>query len=1100
MIRINRVPPAILSNNCSVVRRVALLCLLLAIPPLAYPGDGSIDPANGNMEFQINFRYPPTDPQIANAKLALNLMSQMICDATDGQVKVSEIRLTGGAAEEDRAAFWFFSTGFRSGGSIALNGSSLITLGSHLNLSGGAQFRADVLAHEMGHHAFGLGEQYDEQRRFGGACGIGRGFEAGTIDEQNHSLMQQTGIPRCVGGTDDGSSCRWDAECDSNSCQPSLMSEFSVATNHDLVRGDNVVCPGGPITSIELNGGLNENAAIDAFDPTDFGTAQATSSVNRSVEAIDSIGGLPAAQLQFYATHTGAQTWQISAAIDDGAVGGTAGDLNLLEQWTLTFNTDGSLNSISENPLGLSVAGLTTGAADLAISLDFGTPDPGDTAGQGEDGITAVAGGPTFLSEIHDGFPVCGAADCAQRWNSVTNRWETAHQSIWHAFDSDWQTIADNYPFITTPGAALPTANPSASCLLAPTYVDDVVGVDQVLLIMDRSYSMVMSSRDGEAEVCDNGVDDDGDGATDEAQCAESRMNFVKGAARAFVDLQVAAGIDAGLLRFNHDNDVVRPIALLDSTNVDDFKIDIDNLTPGGNTGIGDALEASKTEFARVSTAGRSQTAFLLTDGFNTSGPDPEPKVQDLKDANIRVFTIPAGSAADVEGLGEIAARTGGQMIAANPVDELPAVYAELAAQYGGAGMILPRTHFELERKPNESGTPVPDSDRLERGFVLPVENGADALVAFISGRNSQMATWRLGLQLQGPDGSTYNMSSPEFTADPYYVYFRIPNPAPGDWKLRAMAGAPGLQESIALAFVENAEPRLLADVRSRIVPPSQPVRISANPIYAVEIEENLSIDGFVRRPDGSEAPISLAQGPYGAWSIDFSDYAGRGVYEAVLNLDVSSGALPFRGESIFDGPERYPIDVEPFFRSRAVSFFVADSKFPECRDDDCDDDGIPNDRECGEDTDKDGVPNMWDTDSDNDEIPDIIEGLKDRDGNNIPDACDPQRPPDAPDPLEPSIEIVIKEEEKALRLICGNEIKAAEALLERSIYRLKKLMPEKDLRKDRRYSDDLTEIIQLKIRLLKLIRSGRASCEDAKELLGPALKMERGLAEKYRE
>lgn len=1076
-----------------------LMLVLLQIPTSATAGDGSIDPANGSMEFEVNFRYPPTTQQIEESKLALTQMSQMICDATDGQVQVTDIRLTGGQVEEDAAAFWYHASAFRSGGFINNDGSSLSTLGDHLDIAGGAQFRGDILAHEMGHHAFGLGEQYEEQRRWSG-CGIGQGFEYDAIDEQRHSLMQQSGAAQCVGGVPaggllgDGERCRWDAECASNSCQPWLMSEFSVATNHDLVAGDTDFPTPTASTTIEFFGVLTEEDGIDVFDPTDWGTAQASSSEQFDVEVLDDTGAVPGVEVNFFATRTAANQWMISAAIDDGLVGGTDGDLNLLEQWNIDFSADSSLNTVSEMPATLSIAGLTSGAADIDLTLEFGTPGGTDYQQDIVNWAGIVGGLSSILWGTANGAPFCDMDYVKGGWLAATSRWETSEQSHRHNGLSDWETLVQNYPFLVAP-AGLPVEASPAVCLAAPNYVEDVTGSDQVLLIVDRSGSMDRSSHSSIDEVCDNGADDDGDGTTDESQCAESRLKYVQSAARAFVDLQVDSGIDLGILEFNENNNPVRPIAALNSANAEDVKLDINGLLAGGWTAIGDALEASKAEFAAAATAGRSQTAFLLTDGYNNRGADPETKVQDLKDANIRVFTIPAGSAADVAGLSEIAANTGGYMVAANPIDELPAVYAELAGQYMGAGLVLQRTPFLLSRKDDGS-----QPDRLpERVFILPVEKGADALVAFISGRNGQMDTWRLGVQLYGPDGSYYDMSSPEITVDPYYVFFRIPNPAAGEWKLRAMPGNSLPQNSIALAFVENAEPRLLADVRPRAVSASKPVRISAAPIYVVELETGVEISGTVKRPDGSQVPISLVRGPGNqSFATEFSDYVGRGYYEITLALNTSGEALPFRGESIFEGPERYPIDVVPFERQKTLGFLVRDGAFPECRGDDCDGDGIPNDEECGRDTDKDGVPNIWDTDSDNDEIPDSIEGLLDRNKNGIPDSCDPETSP-LPGSVPPNLELAIDDERAVLALVCAGRFEKAKQSLVTSIKRIERLrrqLDEPGLRPDsRRARRDIQRIIdrilELKRELYSRLKEKESACKLSKEILSEAEELE---------
>ena len=382
------------------------------------------------------------------------------------------------------------------------------------------------------------------------------------------------------------------------------------------------------ITSISLNGILSLNDLVQIFDSTSFATADATSTSQQDVEAIDSIGNLPASQIRLYATRSDVSEWVISATIDAGSIGGTAGDLSLIEQWTLTFNPDGSLNAVSEASPAMTVTALSTGAADMNIAMNFGTPNPSATPGQGVDGLVTNAN-ITQVNAISDGQAQCNAADCAQRWNTGTNRWETTQQSLVNGFLSDWDTVTRNYTFIVPP--ALPGAQPAPACFRQVQFEEDIVGSDQVMLLMDRSGSMGWSSDVNRVEVCGNGVDDNADGVTDEANCADSRMNFAQAAARAFVDVQTDRGVDVGLFEYDDLNRLVLPIDTLTAANVGTYRTEIDSLTPRGNTHIGDAFDASQAEFTRVATIGRSRTAYLMTDGFNTGGVDPKAAADRLK-------------------------------------------------------------------------------------------------------------------------------------------------------------------------------------------------------------------------------------------------------------------------------------------------------------------------------------------------------------------------------------------------------------------------------------------------------------------------------------
>src|SRR5436853_4030553 len=74
---------------------------LLAAPSLTRAGDGSVNSTNGDTDFSVNFRYPPTAQQIADVKAAIDLMAFGLCDATDGNLRIRQVRLLQGQATED---------------------------------------------------------------------------------------------------------------------------------------------------------------------------------------------------------------------------------------------------------------------------------------------------------------------------------------------------------------------------------------------------------------------------------------------------------------------------------------------------------------------------------------------------------------------------------------------------------------------------------------------------------------------------------------------------------------------------------------------------------------------------------------------------------------------------------------------------------------------------------------------------------------------------------------------------------------------------------------------------------------------------------------
>lgn len=917
------------------------LAFLLTLPRHVRAGEGRMNAATGTMDFEVNFRFPPTTAQITQVRNALTDANAIICDATDGQIRFGTVRLTGGAADEDKAAIWILPETGRSGLSYFANGSALTTLGYHINLFSNA-INGGVIAHELGHHAFGLGEQYDEQRR-GGACGIGRGFEIAAINDQNNSIMQQS---------------------------PNA-NEMSVASNHDLVVGDNNLCPGGPSTSLAIDARLDAAAPITAFDATNFTTAQNTSALSstNNIEIFDSIGGLPAHNLKLYFSRTAARAWTLRFGIDNGDfTGGTDGNLQILGLVNLTFNADGSLASLSPATPTVALNGLEDGAANILLNLDLGTIS-------GFDGIREGGGPAAITGTVPNGFPICTAPDCAQRWRTTTNRFETSDQTLLHG-KSDWETVNENYSFVTVP-AGLPVAAAPANCGSSLTFVEDVVGSDQVMMFIDRSGSMSAPIATGSTS---------------------TRLDFAKAAARAFVDLQAGRGAQVGLVSFEANPRLDRAIIDLNAADAGPFKTVIDGLNAGGNTAIGRAFTASTFAFQSVQANNRTRTAFLLSDLENNTGEDPATAAQPLKDMGVRFFTVPVGASADRASFSALAAATGGTMFDAPSGNELPAIYAELFARFRGESLALPRTESAVSaviirhhasRTPKSAVT-IPPQLPQQQEFAIPVEGGGQRLNVFISARNLDATSWNPGFRILGPGGEVITDLDQSIVRDRYYRLAKINTPAPGIWRLQIFSRTGTEQLSFVLAHVENPNPDFFLDARPRVASPATPVSISAAVSFGADLEGPIAMTGTVRRPDASVVPVTFQlDSRTRSYTANFNAFAGRGIYEVNATAVVSQGARPLRGESIFSGPEQPAIDVKPFTRTARTAFFLETPNQPPCVSNDCDNDGIPNGDEGSGDQDNDGLSNSRDDDADGDDVPDPIEGTGDTDNDGRPDFLD---------------------------------------------------------------------------------------------------------------
>ncbi len=158
-----------------------------------------------------------------------------------------------------------------------------------------------------------------------------------------------------------------------------------------------------PTTSVSLKSNLRADSELIAsgFDGTTFDTAYATSNFTTSINVFDSLGAKHTLNLFF--TRTGANTWDYNVGVDGGDTGGTAGDLQLVGQGQLQFNSDGSLNTFTE---GTPVSVTFTGADAQNIALNFGTPnaDPVANPGLGTDGVTQFAGPSAVGFQSQNGY------------------------------------------------------------------------------------------------------------------------------------------------------------------------------------------------------------------------------------------------------------------------------------------------------------------------------------------------------------------------------------------------------------------------------------------------------------------------------------------------------------------------------------------------------------------------------------------------------------------------------------------------------------------------------------------------------------------------
>lgn len=150
--------------------------------------------------------------------------------------------------------------------------------------------------------------------------------------------------------------------------------------------------------SITITANLDSNEVVPtaAWDPQD---PSATSNFSTTLTVYDSLGNAHSLDVYFRKTADNAFEYRALVAGEDVA-GGTAGTNVEVGTGTMTFTTDGALDTFTQGtPITVDFVGATAGQA---INLDFGSTIAG--GGTGLDGVTQFASASNVSSQEQDGY------------------------------------------------------------------------------------------------------------------------------------------------------------------------------------------------------------------------------------------------------------------------------------------------------------------------------------------------------------------------------------------------------------------------------------------------------------------------------------------------------------------------------------------------------------------------------------------------------------------------------------------------------------------------------------------------------------------------
>lgn len=548
-------------------------------------------------------------------------------------------------------------------------------------------------------------------------------------------------------------------------------------------------------------------------------------------------------------------------------------------------------------------------------------------------------------------YPVCQAFDpdtCEYAW-SATQWWSL--YKFGQILDEMQQAaltleaVNGGSPVFDTVASGVPQASVPASraafCAVLPEIDNQIEAPNQVMLVLDRSWSMAFPDSSFEKcgpggcpEICGNGKDDDGDPMTDDLdskECQNPRMKKVQALASDYLDLLAAVpeeNIEAGVSSFACGTSYDVSLRVPTTANVaSDFIPAIDALAPNGNTGIVDALNAANAQLT-----GSGKALLLLTDGFNSCGDnDVAGAIESLNDSGTRVYSISFGPAAGSVGAAEIAGGTGGRFMTANASSELGPVFARQFASFVQAGQLIPQLPYAVDRRLTveapargsldwTGGNDAPFLARTNR-FDVNVESGTKRMLILLASDHDDVAGVGVRAVLTGPPGSgpTFFDSAapggtPGFTVTKRaaYTLLQVENPNRGAWQLEvsALSGAGvSVKQTGYVTVLTRARGRLTTNIDHPVVyGPGEGVRVGAYLRSGSSFVFNAQMPAALVHPDGSVSALTVEGGTSAEDGyrihVPPSELDMPGVYEVrLLARAVTGTAMKSDGETLPDEP-----------------------------------------------------------------------------------------------------------------------------------------------------------------------------------------------------
>jgi hypothetical protein len=735
---------------------------------------------------------------------------------------------------------------------------------------------------------------------------------------------------KCVGGTNAGTQCNDDSDCDSNNCFDynivDLTVNFRTATGTgwtptaaqmatiqgywtpinnavaDITDGQMVL---GTVSLIVNNGAPNAVVQLNAGQCSAGAMGTCVTDADCAAGTCNNGGG---------STNTGG--WGANGQITVG-VGCLQNPLCFVHEFMhlianvrdeyegavddgIDNDGDGTIDECQENQSNSRCFGGTTPGAPCSVCgpaatnanapCSFSSQCNGDTCN-----LIACPGGGTCrgIVCIDPGPPAgpttglgCLMRCCLPNTDSELC-WAGNHDPARHTEQDQcrngndcWTQFGIEWPTVIQVPAGAPAAGPA----VAPAGVGFLTPsvLDRFVAVIDRSDSMDIET--------------------------PRRIDVAVTAVKDFIDL-LSNGTDFGLASFSSSDGSPDPPgvdsskdfpseaglrSLSSAADRSAAKTAADGLSTrtGGLTRIGAGLlEARDMLLEAGGTVTLNTSALLLTDGINnrptgSAEADLDAALTTLSDAGIPVFVTCIGAGRDSVQCSNIADRTAGRFVDSVETDSLYDAFVEFAAQAEGKEISCAKT-----------GVPIVQ-DELSMAIPALVEVGATEARFIVSWTK---ASSDLDLRLFRPDSSQVPTSS-KIQGSQGESYL-IASPEAGTWTMRVFGASVSEPEKFSVrAIVEHQELSAAAGLAKSTVEWPNGFHLSVNPAMGLSIADCTN-SVLVERPDGTTETVELMDDGTGVdtdahdglYQAEYRNFtAGDGIYTFTVTVHCNQSEASF--------------------------------------------------------------------------------------------------------------------------------------------------------------------------------------------------------------